>query len=126
VAGPAIREGLLKTKAIYNVGPIPAAVGAAAMADHDYHDECVANIIAQRKRLATALIRRRFFVYPSHGNFLLAGVPGGDAKAMYERLKAGGILVRYFNSPLLRDKLRISIGTADDIDALLVAIDDML
>ncbi|NLF30382.1 MAG: histidinol-phosphate transaminase [Planctomycetes bacterium] len=126
VAGKAIRQGLLKTKAIYNVGPIPAAVGAAAMADQSYHDECVAAIIAERKRLATALIKRRFFVYPSHGNFLLAAVPGGDAPRMVETLKAGGILVRYFNSPLLQDKLRISIGTADDTDALLAAIDAML
>ena len=126
VAGKAIVEGLLKTKAIYNVGPLPAAIGAAALADQAYHDECMAAIIAERKRLATALIQREFFVYPSHGNFLLATVPGGDGQAMYETLKADGILVRYFNSPLLRDKLRISIGTADDTDALLTAIDAML
>ncbi len=125
VAGRRIVEGLLKTKAIYNVGAVPAAVGAAALADQDYHEVCVAAIIAERKRLATALIKRKFFVYPSHGNFLLATAPGGNARAMVERLKADGILVRYFNSPLLQDKLRISIGTADDTDALLAALDGM-
>ncbi|MFW6155597.1 MAG: histidinol-phosphate transaminase [Planctomycetota bacterium] len=126
VASERIVAGLLKTKAIYNVGPLPAVVGAAALADQTYHEECVAAIIAERKRLATALIKRKFFVYPSHGNFLLAAVPGGDARTMVERLKAEDILVRYFNSPLLQDKLRISIGTADDTDALLAAIDRML
>jgi len=125
VANPTLMAGLLKTKAIYNVGPLPAAVGAAAMADTAYHDQCVRAIRAQRTRLAEALAKRRWTVWPSGANFLMAAPPGGDAKAAFEALKARRVLVRYFNQDRMRDKLRISIGTPQDIDALLDALDAM-
>ncbi len=123
VANPRLMDELLKTKAIYNVGPLPAAVGAAALADQDYHARCVALIRTQRERLTRELAARGFAVYPSGGNFLMVTVPGGDGQAAFEALKARGVLVRYFNEDRLRDKLRISIGTEQDNDALLAAID---
>ena len=123
VANPALQAGLLKTKAIYNVGALPAAVGAAAMADQAYHDECVGRIRAERARLGEGLTGRGFEVWPSEGNFLMVGVPGGDGKAACEGLKARRVLVRYFEKDRMRDKLRISIGTPSENDALLAAID---
>lgn len=124
IADPALLGGLLKTKAIYNVGPLPAAVGAAAMADRAYHDRCVATIRAERARLAAALKHRDFVVWPSQANFLMVTVPGGDAKALYEALKARNVLVRYFNQERMLDKLRISIGTPQENDTLLKAADE--
>lgn len=123
LANPKLMAGLLKTKAIYNVGPLPAAVGAAALADQEYHTRCVALIRAQRDRLARELAARGFRVYPSGGNFLMVAVPSGDGQAAFEALKARGVLVRYFNEDTLTDKLRISIGTQQDTDALLAAVD---
>jgi len=123
VASGAVMAGLMKTKAIYNVGVIPAAVGAAAMADQAYHDECVGKILTERARLADELTRRGFTVYPSEGNFLMVTVPGGDGRTVCDGLKARDVLVRYFNSPLLRDKLRISVGAAAETTALLAALD---
>ena len=123
LASPKLMDGLLKTKAIYNVGPLPAAVGAAALADQDYHKRCVALIRAQRDRLARELAARGFGVYPSGGNFLMVAVPSGDGRAAFEALKARGVLVRYFNEDTLTDKLRISVGTEQENTALLAAID---
>ena len=61
---------------------------------------------------------------PSQGNFVLATVPGqGDAAWIYDALKTRGLLVRFFDKPGLRDKLRITVGTADENDALLAALD---
>ncbi len=124
LANPLLMDGLLKTKAIYNVGPLPAAVGAAALADREYHDRCVALIRAERDRLKKELTARGFFVYPSGGNFLMVTVPGGDGLAVFEALKARNVLVRYFNETILRDKLRITVGTEQENDALLAALDD--
>ena len=118
---PAPMDGLMKTKAIYNVGAIPAAIGAAALADQDYHRQCTAKILAERKRLAAELARRGFTVWPSQANFLMVTVPGGDGRVVYESLKARGVLVRHFDEPRMRDKLRISVGTPDENDALLAA-----
>lgn len=126
VAGPKLMDGLLKTKAIYNVGPLQAAVGAAALRDTAYHEQCVRRILAERSRLADALRARGFAVLPSQGNFLLAGVPGGDGRAMHDALQARGVLVRYFNADRMRDKLRITVGTPEENDALLTAVDACL
>ena len=61
---------------------------------------------------------------PSEANFLLAPAcrSGGAAQAWYEALKARGILVRYWNLPRLADRLRITVGTPAENDALLAAL----
>jgi len=63
---------------------------------------------------------------PSESNFLLATATRPTARQLYESLKARGILVRYFNSPRIDDKLRISIGTPQQNDALLAALGELL
>ena len=52
-------------------------------------------------------------------------MPAGGARAQtyYEQLKAGGILIRYFSTPRLADRLRITVGTAEQNDALIAALD---
>jgi len=119
VAQPALLEGLLKTKAIYNVDAVAAAVGAAAMLDQDHKNECARKIRASRAGLSGELERLGFGVLPSQANFLLTQVPGGDAKSLCNALKERGILVRYFNEPALADKLRITVGT-DEENAIVV------
>jgi len=123
IAGPELMEGLLKTKAIYNVGALVAAVGAAAMTDRDYHRECVAKIKRERVRLSEQLAARGVKVYPSGGNFLMVDAPRRDGKGTFEALKDRGVLVRYFEQERMRDKLRITVGTEEQNEALLHAWD---
>ena len=61
---------------------------------------------------------------PSQANFVLASVPGvaGRAAQVHSALKGRGVLVRYFDSPGLDDKLRITVGTPEDTDALMAAL----
>jgi histidinol-phosphate aminotransferase len=77
---------------------------------------------AERARLSDALGRRGWQVIPSQANFVLATCPGGDGAAIYRALKGKGILVRFFDKPGLTDKLRITIGTAEENDQLLAAL----
>jgi histidinol-phosphate aminotransferase len=44
------------------------------------------------------------------------------AETLYKNLKAKGILVRYFNKPLINDRLRISIGTDEEMNEFLKAV----
>jgi histidinol-phosphate aminotransferase len=79
---------------------------------------------AERTRLQAALAARGFASPPSQTNFLLATVPEGpDAGALYRALADGGVYVRWFDQDRLRDKLRISVGTPAENDALLAALD---
>ena len=111
IAQPAVLEGLLKTKAIYNVSALACAVGAAAMADQKHKNANADKIKASRKKLTDELTQLGFRVWNSQANFILVRPPNGDAKAVYQNLKNQRILVRYFNSQKLNDKLRITIGT---------------
>ncbi|MDY7009609.1 MAG: histidinol-phosphate transaminase [Planctomycetota bacterium] len=120
VADPAVLEGLWKVKDSYNVDAVAAAVGSAAFADQDHKNANAEMVKDSRAKLAEQLTDLGFRVWPSQANFLLTRPPDGDAERLYQGLKAGGILVRYFNQQGLDDKLRITVGT-DEQNAALVA-----
>lgn len=85
--------------------------------------ERVATVIAERERLFAALpglpgVRR---VYRSSGNYLL--VRFADAQAAFDTLLAAGVVVRDQRAaPQLGDALRISIGSPEENDRVLVAL----
>ena len=81
----------------------------------------VRRIQATRARLAAALTAAGWRVLPSETNFLFARPPDGNALAVFERLRARKIFVRYFPGPRTGEFLRITIGTDAEIDALLAA-----
>jgi histidinol-phosphate aminotransferase len=60
-----------------------------------------------------------FEVVPSQANFVWCTHAKQSAKALYERLKAAQVLVRYMNYAGWGDGLRISVGTDEQIEALL-------
>ncbi len=125
VCGPAIRAGLLKTKAIYNVSATACAVGAAAMADQAHKNANAEKIKASRRRLTESLEALGLRVWPSQANFVMVRPPDGQAEGMYQNLKNRGILVRYFKQPSLQDKLRITVGMDADNAALLGAMAEL-
>ena len=45
-----------------------------------------------------------------------------NAEQLYQALKQADILVRFFDTPDLKDRLRITIGTPQENDALLAAL----
>jgi histidinol-phosphate aminotransferase len=116
-----IRE-MAKVKDSYNCDAVSIAAAAAAIADQDYARSTWAKIRAERSRMTGALEALGWSVLPSQANFVFATVPGGRASRVHSALKAAGVLVRYFDVPGLDDKLRITVGTPDDTDALLAAI----
>ena len=125
VAQPALLEGLQKVKDSYNVDAVAAAVGAAAFADQSHKNANAEKIKVSRAKLQADLKAMDFRVWPSQANFLLTRPPAGNAERIYQGLKAGGILVRYFNQPGLDDKLRITVGTDEQNAALTGAIKEI-
>lgn len=116
-----------KARDSYNMN-IAAQTGAiAALENREYAATTWQKVIAERARLAAALDRMGYFVYPSETNFLLV-VPPTTAGAVnvYESLKKSGIFVRYFDQDRLRDKLRITVGTEAQNNALIEALAELL
>ena len=123
VGPPDLIAGLVKVKDSYNVDAVSIEVAAAALEDQEWMRANVEKIRSERARLTQRLAQLGFDVTPSEANFLLARVPDSDGAACYEDLKARGILVRYWNLPRLADKVRITVGTPGENDALLAALE---
>jgi histidinol-phosphate aminotransferase len=122
VANPNLLAGLFKVKDSYNIDAIAIAVGAAAMRDQDYMKACAEKVKISRAKLTADLRNLGFKVIDSHGNFVLATPPLGNAEFIYLALKERGILVRYFKQARLDDKLRITVGTDEQNQELLEAL----
>ncbi|MEM7592391.1 MAG: histidinol-phosphate transaminase [Cyanobacteria bacterium P01_A01_bin.83] len=123
VANPQLLANLFKVKDSYNVDAIAILVGTAAMKDQEYKNACSSKVKRSRSKLAVNLRQMGFTVRDSQGNFLLVTPPDNQAAAIYQFLKAQNILVRYFNSPGLDDKLRITVGTESQNQKLLEKIE---
>ena len=119
---------LYKTRDSYNTDFISQALATAALADRAEAAQSWRKVREERVRVEQALNSLGITCAPSQSNFLLAQLPDSDkryesaeilARECYQRLKDDGILVRYFDMPRLRDKLRITIGTAQENSRLL-------
>ncbi len=122
VARPELVREMAKVKDSYNCDALSIAAAAAAISDQDYARGTWAKIRAERSRLTSALEALGWSVLPSQANFVFATVPGHRARAVHLALKAAGVLVRYFDVPGIDDKLRITVGTPEDTDALVAAL----
>ncbi len=118
-ASEEIIAGMMKVKDSYNLNRLSLVAATAALADMAWMNRNARRIRRSRKRLSAALTRMGYEVYPSHANFILARRRDRNLKAVYEELKRRKILVRYFDTPGLRDCLRITIGAPKEVRALL-------
>ena len=110
----------------YNVNRLSLLAGTAAMEDGEYFRSCCRAIQENRAWTAEALEKRGFTVLPSSANFLFARsarIPGGE---LYRKLKENGILVRWFDKDRIRDFVRITIGSREQMEALAEQIDRLL
>ena len=119
IANPKLLSGLFKVKDSYNIDTVAIAVGTAAMRDQEYKNACAEKVKTSRTKLTSDLKNLDYMVLESHGNFVLATPPKGNAEEIYLKLKESGILVRYFNQAGLSDKLRITVGTDEQNQALI-------
>ena len=109
----------------YSVNRTALCAGAAAIRDWAC---CAANcrrIAFERRRLTAELVKRGFELTDSSANFVLARPCLIGAREYMEALRERGILIRYLGGAL-SDWVRITIGTPEQMDALLAATDEIL
>ena len=109
----------------YPVDTLTQRIGILALEDREYFDATCRRVVETRERFAAALKGKGWRVLPSQANFVFAGKPGVPGGRVYETLKAAGILVRHFDKAGLRDFVRISVGTDEEMDQLLAAADEI-
>ena len=97
-------------------------IGEIAMKDRDYYAAITEKIIRTRENVSKQLTNMGWDVLPSGANFILAGRKGLTGETIYTRLKENGILVRYFHIDGIKKFVRITIGTDEQMAALLEAV----
>jgi histidinol-phosphate aminotransferase len=118
-----IAELVRRIKMPYNVNIAAMIAVRESLADIDYLRGRVKAIIAERERLSAMLKEQGVLLpLPSEANFILCRVARGDAWEIKQGLDKKGIFIRYFDTPLLRNMLRISVGKPEHTDALVEAL----
>ncbi len=110
----------------YTADRLAIRAAEAAFRDTEYFRETREKIIATRERIMSELASMGFDVLPSAANFVFAEPSGIRASDLFAALREEGVLVRYFAKPRIDNRLRISIGTDEEMDRLLQAIKKIL
>ncbi|NYF25328.1 histidinol-phosphate aminotransferase [Sporosarcina sp. JAI121] len=129
MGAPSLIDALIRIKDSFNSYTLDrlALVGAkAAFEDDAYFKETVEKIITTREKTKEALQLLSFNVLPSQANFVFASHEMVPAEFLYNELKKEGILVRYFNKPGISNFLRITIGTDEQMEGLVVKLSEII
>lgn len=127
IGSPGLISELHKVRDSYPCDAISIAAATAAIGDLPYAAATWELIKTGRGRVTAELREMGFTLPESETNFVLAYVPpGADAAGIYEGLKQRHILVRYFRLPHLTNALRITVGTPQQNNKLLEALQEII
>ncbi len=110
----------------YNINSLTMRAAGAAIRDKKYYDGCIDEIINNREQTKTELFKLGFMVLDSKSNFIFASHPEYSAKSLYEELKNRGILVRYFSKERIKNFVRITVGSKEQMQSVVNEIKSIL
>jgi histidinol-phosphate aminotransferase len=129
IGHPALIEALDRIKNSFNsypLGRVAIAGAVAAFSDEEYFQRTRAAIIATRDALSGKLEALGFSVLPSAANFILIRHPMHDAAQLAAWLRNKNIIVRHFRLPRIEQFLRVTVGTDQQCEALLPALESYI
>ena len=107
----------------YNVNAMTQAAGLAAIKDSAYYLDNCEKIIKLREKYKKELIGRGFFLTDSKANFIFAGHKNISGEQLYAELRKKGVLVRHFAAERIKDFVRITVGSEEQMSVLIKNID---
>ncbi len=110
----------------YNVNSMTQAAAAASLADNGYYEDCVQRVVHTREKTQEALRAMGFLSTESQANFLFIHHPQHSAEELFHRLREAGILVRWFQRPRVRDYLRVTVGSEQEMDCFTRAVREIV
>ncbi len=125
VGHPDLIEALERIKNSFNSYPLDRmaiAGAAAAFEDQAYFEQTCQRVIDSREAVVAGLGQLGFEVLPSAANFVFARHPAKDAATLAAGLREQGVIVRHFKQQRIAQFLRITIGTPEQNQALLDAL----
>ncbi|MDJ0468188.1 MULTISPECIES: histidinol-phosphate transaminase [Nocardiaceae] len=121
VAAPAVIDAMLLVRLPYHLSVVTQAAARAALRHADDTLASVAELSAERDRVAETLADQGYDVIPSDANFLLFG-RFADAARTWQRYLDDGVLIRDVGIP---GYLRVTIGLAHENDRFLTVSSEL-
>lgn len=118
-ASPILIAEMYKVKDSYNVNMLTQQLGIAALESIESMQQKSQMIQQTRAHVIKVLRENEVEFIDSSANFILMKPKWMSAEKMFALLKSEGILVRWFNQERIRDYLRVSIGTDEDMEKFL-------
>lgn len=120
VMSPALQEAIMKIKPPYSVNMAAEMALCVCLKNKEIFAMQVKKMIATRDRVAAILSQRNDLqLFPSHSNFILFKVLEKNAAELRDAMELKGVLLRYFNTPQLKNHLRVSVGTEEQMEKFL-------
>ncbi len=110
----------------YNLNRLSILAGKEAMDDREYFEETRHCIMRTREIFVDKMRNMGFYVLPSKANFVFAASDQIPGEKYFSELRKYNIIVRHFNDEKINNYVRITIGTPDDMDALVRATEEIL
>ncbi len=129
LAHPALAREIAKGKLPYNVNAITLAAATMLMGHAELRAERIRSLVATRDRTLERLrALPGITVFPTAANFVLLRCHRTPARDVFRRLlDEHGILVRDVSGASeLQECLRVSIGTEEDMGAVVAALEQIL
>jgi len=125
---PGVIDVLNRLRGPFNVTSPAQAAGVAALGDVEFLMSVQDHVASWRPWLERELARLELQLVPSVTNFVLVRFPGGaeQAESTNAHLARQGILVRDMDAYGLPDCLRITVGTEEEMRALIAAMEEHL
>src|SRR5688572_15247925 len=116
---PAVAAAVRKTHVPFSVSTLAQAAAIAALASEDEVRSRCAAVVTERERLTGALRDRGLDVADSQANFVWLPV-GEQAAPLAAALEARAVITR----PFAGEGIRVTVGTPEEDDVFLAALDD--
>lgn len=110
----------------YNLNRLSIIAGKESVLDTEYFDRCIAEIIENREYTVKELEKRGFTIPDSKANFIFAKHNTLSGEEYFNELRKRSIVVRYFSKDRIKDYVRITIGSKEQMTALIDATDEIL
>lgn len=102
------------------------AIGTASLEDEEYFRDNIKKVMDTRAFTKEELEKRNFTVLPSSTNFLFAKHATVSGEEIFEKLREKKIFVRHFGGERIKEYLRITIGTREQMEQMIQALDEIL
>ena len=106
----------------FNLSSLTIEGGCAAVNDEVYFEYCVNSVIKEREALERKLSEIGYEVIPTTTNFVFFKAFRTPAAELTAKLKKKGILVRHYDDERIRDYIRMTVGTHDEMERVVDAL----